>query len=83
MSSMLQAPATAHSSQVQMRLVLAGVSLPIAQLGPDFLILETPADLTASEAEIVLQVDASERRWSVALPGGLRPAGCRIPITRR
>lgn len=60
-----------------------GVDLQIAQLGPDFVILETPTDLNASQAEIVLQVDASERRWSVALPDGLHAAQRRTRITKR
>ena len=83
MSSTLTAPATAHSAQVRMRLVTTDVELPIAQLGPDFLILETPTDLMTSEAEIILQVDASERRWSVILPDGLRAARLRTRIERR
>lgn len=66
-----------------MRLVVDGVDLPIAQLGPDFLILETPSDLNAREAEIVLRVDVSERRWSVNLPDGLRATQLRTPITKR
>ncbi len=66
-----------------MRLVVEGVELPIAQLGPDFLILETPTDLNASKAEIVLQVDANERRWSVALPDGLRASHLRTRIAKR
>lgn len=66
-----------------MRLVVDGVDLPIAQLGPDFLILETPIDLSASQAEIVLQVDANERRWAVALPDGLNATTPRTRIAKR
>lgn len=83
MSSTLTAPATAHSAQVHMRLVVEGVDLPIAQLGPDFLILETPTDLRVGKAEIILQVDASERRWTVALPDGLSAAAQRTRIAKR
>lgn len=66
-----------------MRLVVDGVDLPIAQLGPDFLILETPTDLSANEAEIVLQVDANKRRWSVTLPDGLSASQRRTRIAKR
>lgn len=83
MSSMLTAPATAHSAQVHMRLIVDGAELPIAQLGPDFLILETPVDMAVTTAEIVLQVDASERRWPVTLPECLRAAEQRTRLARR
>lgn len=66
-----------------MRLVVGDVDLPIAQLGPDFLILETPADLSVNEAEIVLRVDANERRWSVRLPDGLSATAQRTRIAKR
>jgi len=82
MSSILQAPATAHSAHVQMRLVADGVELEIAQLGPDFLILAAPTDLAASAAEIVMRVDASERRWTVTLPEGLSAQTQRTRIAR-
>lgn len=66
-----------------MRLELDGVALPIAQLGPDFLILEQAIEREATNAEIVLRVDASERRWTVSLPDGLSAAAQRTRIARR
>ena len=54
-----------------MHLVLNGLRLPIAQLGPDFLILEKTAQHPPADAEILLRVDAAERRWPVKLPEGL------------
>lgn len=54
-----------------MQLIVNGLTLPIAQLGPDFLILEEPAEHPPATAEILLRVDAAERRWPVKLPNGL------------
>ncbi len=65
-----------------MRLVVDGAELPIAQLGPDFVILETSADLPVPAAEIVLQVDTVERRWPVRLPDGLRASELRTRIAK-
>jgi hypothetical protein len=60
-----------HSADVRMKLTVEGRVLPIAQLGPDFLILKEAADHPPGEAEITLSIDGSERRWKVYLPDGL------------
>jgi len=60
-----------RSTHVEMRLLINGSSLPIAQMGPDFLLLDKPIDHPPGEATIVLSVDADERRWQVRLPEGL------------
>lgn len=54
-----------------MRLLVDGASLPIAQLGPDFLLLDEPMDHPPGEATIVFTVDDHERSWPVRLPDGL------------
>ncbi len=73
-------PANAHSAQVRMHLEVSGTSLPIAQLGPDSLILEQTAHDPATHGEIVLRIDLSKRRWKVSLPEGLAAAGQRTSI---
>lgn len=60
-----------HSADVQMELRLNGHSLPISQLGPDFLILSAPADHPPADAEIMLSIDGHEDRWSVRLVDGI------------
>jgi hypothetical protein len=60
-----------HSAQVRMELFLDGQVLPIAQFGPDFLILEKPADHSPTNGEILMSIDGHERRWTVYLPDGL------------
>lgn len=66
-----------------MHLKVGDVILPIAQLGPDFIILESPIDLPTTEGEITLRVDASERRWPVTLPDGLSATAQRTRIARK
>jgi len=57
-----------------MQLLLEGTSVPIAQLGPDFVILERAIDHPSCNAELVLRVDGEEERRSVRLPDGLTAA---------
>jgi hypothetical protein len=61
-----------HSADVRMRLLVNGTSLPMAQLGPDFLLLDTAIDHPPADASILLGVDESARQWRVHLPEGLQ-----------
>ena len=72
----------AHSAQVEMQLIVNGDSINITHMGPDFLIVEPPAEHPPGEATIVLQVDQSERRWTVRLPDGLHHGQKRVPISK-
>lgn len=69
-----------HSAKVSMRLVLNADSIPVAQMGPDFLLLDTATDHPPGEASLVLQVDQSERRWKVNLPHGISARSQRVTI---
>ena len=71
-----------HSAQVKMRLLLNGSSIPVAQMGPDFLILESATEHPPADATIELRIDASERRWKVRLPEGISSASRTVSITR-
>ena len=63
-----------------MQLLVNGLSLPVAQLGPDFLPLDAPVNHAPSIASIVLRVDASERRWDVYLPNGISAESKRVAL---
>jgi hypothetical protein len=54
-----------------MELHVNGLVLAIGQLGPDFIILDDPADHPPARAEIALSVDGRVRRWAVHLPEGV------------
>ena len=71
-----------HSAQVKMRLLVNGGSIPVIQMGPDFLIVDAPINHPPGNASVVLQVDQSERRWNVHLPDGLTAGSKRVAIAR-
>jgi len=71
-----------HSAQVKMRLLLNGSSIPVVQMGPDFLILEAAAEHPPGDATLELQIDTSERRWKVRLPNGISSASRTVTISR-
>jgi hypothetical protein len=60
-----------HSADVRIDLILNGDSIPVAQLGPGFLLLDAPNDHPPGLASIFLRVDQSEERWNVHLPKGI------------
>jgi hypothetical protein len=56
-----------------MELRFDGRVLPIAQMGPDFVVVKQPFDHPPVEAEIYLRIDASESTWRVFLAEGISP----------
>ena len=70
------------SSTVGMQLVVNGTTIPIAQMGPDFLLLDKPIDHPPCEATVVLMVDDSESQWPVRLPDGLSAKHERVAIAK-
>jgi hypothetical protein len=71
-----------HSAQVKMLLLLNGSSIPVVQMGPDFLILQSATEYPPSDALLELCVDANERRWPVRLPQGISSASRTVAISR-
>ncbi len=69
-----------HSAQVHMRLLVNGSSLAITQMGPDFLLLDSPINHPPGKASVIMRVDQSERRWQVHLPEGITTAAKKIRI---
>jgi hypothetical protein len=69
-----------HSADVRISLILNGDSIPVAQLGPGFLLLDKPTDHPPGSASIVLRVDQSEERWNVRLPDGISVGSKRVKI---
>lgn len=62
-----------------MRLLINGNSLRIAQMGPDFLLVDSETAHEPGLAVIQTRVDASESQWEVYLPAGLM-AGKMQPV---
>ena len=70
----------AHSAQVEMLLLVNGDSIGITHMGPDYLLIESPADHPPGEASIMLKVDDRENRWKVMLPDGISRASNRVAL---
>jgi len=75
-----QPPPLRHSADVRIHLLVNGSALPVAQLGPTFLLLRTPTDHPPGDAEIRMSIDGHERRWGVRLIEGLSKERPRTPI---
>ncbi|MCI0748905.1 MAG: hypothetical protein L0Y58_26160 [Verrucomicrobia subdivision 3 bacterium] len=65
---------------MKMRLLVNGSSIGVAQMGPDFLLVDAPINHPPGNASLVLQVDQIERRWDVHLPEGISAASKRVAI---
>jgi hypothetical protein len=61
-----------YSADVRMQLSLNGLTMSIAQLGPDFIIIRDRKDHPPSVAQIAVWIDDHERRWNVNLPEGIQ-----------
>jgi len=66
-----------------MSLLVGGHSIPVAQMGPDFVLLQNPVNHPPADASVVLQVDKSERSWNVHLPHGMSAHVKRVTIAAR
>jgi hypothetical protein len=71
-----------HSAQVDIYLLVNGQSLPVAQMGADFVLLESPVNHPATDATVVFRVDQSESRWKVRLPQGISANKERVEIAK-
>lgn len=60
-----------HSAVVRMTLQMGDISLPVAQLGPDFLVLEAAVEHPPATGIVTLEVDGRVRTVPVHIPGGL------------
>jgi hypothetical protein len=69
-----------HSADVRIQLFVNGHVLKIAQLGPQFLMLDQPVEHPPGDAEILMSVDGKQERWRVHLPGGISPTAPTTPI---
>ena len=64
-----------------MFLLIDGVSFPVAQMGPDFVLLRKPIEHSPCNASVVFEVDQREERWEVRLPNGISATSNRVAIT--
>jgi hypothetical protein len=63
-----------------MCLLVNGFSLAVAQMGRDFVLVESPVSHPPATACLILKVDQTERRWNVRLPDGISAHARRVSI---
>lgn len=63
-----------------MQLLVNGSCVEIAQMGPDFLLVNNPIDHVRDEANILLEVDGRARSWKILLPEGITTTSNRVSI---
>jgi hypothetical protein len=69
-----------HSADVRIHLNVNGFTLPVGQLGPEYLILRESAEHAPTTAEIVMSINGKVRRWNVHLPDGISASRVRTKI---
>jgi len=77
---MTSSPKTGYSAVVNMALHLQSLILPIAQMGPGFVILAAETSHPPCEGRIELDVDDDRSSWQVKLPEGIRPGTARVRV---
>jgi hypothetical protein len=73
---------TGHSADVKMHLVLDGKTISIGQMGPDFLILDSPIDHPPANAVLFFSIDGNESQREIHLPEGISAKSPRVPIAK-
>ena len=79
---MLQTPSQAHSAIITIRLEIEGRDIELSHSGPDYVLLCTPTELPACDADLVLTFNGNELRSQVSLPDGasLQSRRCRYEM---
>ena len=64
-----------------MELCLNGHIFPIAQMGPNFIVMRDSINHPPAEAEIAMWIDGREDRWRVRLENGIQAGQRKTVIT--
>jgi hypothetical protein len=70
------------STVAEFELLIADRSYRVAQVAPDFLILENAAEIAPSPGVVVIRVDKQEMRREILLPLGTETGSLRVQISR-
>ena len=72
-----------RSAVADFELVAAGCSYSVAQVAPEFIILEVSADISPGPAALFIRIEGRETRREIDLPSGASKNSPRVPIVRR
>lgn len=70
------------STVADFELVVGENSYSPSQISRDFIILDPPTDIPPGEAELIIRMDAQEKRRQIQLPQGANRSTRRTPIIR-
>jgi hypothetical protein len=62
---------TGYSADVRLHLAISGRVIDLAQVAPEFLIINRPLDLPPCQGEVVVTVDGVESRRRASLMDGI------------
>jgi len=65
-----------------MALIVDRISHRVAQMGGDFIILETPVEISPTKADLTLEIDGEAETRPVFLPKGVKIDRPRTPVER-
>jgi hypothetical protein len=71
-----------HSSVADFELLAHNRSYDVAQVAPEFLILETPTEIPPGPATLVIRLEGEEIRRQLTLPDGATCNSTRVRICR-
>ena len=74
--------AASHSSDVTITLQVDDREVPVAQLGPDFLILREQVRFRPTSGTVRVLVDGNGEEFDVVLPNGVDPEVSRTRIDK-
>ena len=72
-----------YSTVADFELLVDGRSYKVAQVAPEFLLLENPAEIAPGSAVLVIRVEGEELRRQIDLPIGASPTAVRVKIARQ
>lgn len=69
-----------HSAVVELELIVDGRRIELAQVAPEFVIVQEPDDLAPCVAEVIVRVDGDENRRMVELVDGIQRSSTRTRV---
>lgn len=64
-------------------MIVGGRTIQLAQVAPEFVILQQPMELAPSLAEIIVRVDGHENRSFVRLVDGIQASSLRVKVVKQ
>ena len=83
MSNMSSTPVIRRSAVADFELIVADRSFSVAQVAPDFIILQTATEIPPGPAMLFIRIEGRETRRTLELPDGASASSTRVRIVRQ